>query len=76
MRQIFSISLSKEDAKFINQQVRKRGFPSRSHFIRHLLGLDKDLISEDDVLMYSRKAEVAHKAGKTKKLGSLCDLMD
>jgi len=75
MRQALSISLPTDAVRFIQTQVKQRNFDSVSEYVRHLLSLDQELISEDEVLRLHRSALRAHKAGKTKVLKSLADLM-
>lgn len=75
MRQALSISLPTDAVRFIQTQVKQRDFSSVSEYIRHLLNLDQELISEDEVLRLHRSALLAHKSGKTKVLKSLADLM-
>lgn len=75
MRQIISISLPKQTAQYVKQQMQRSGFRSQSEYFRHLIDLEAGMISEDDVLNYAKNAKRAHQAGNTTKLSSLADLM-
>ena len=75
MRNIITISLQRDAAQFIAQQVKKRRFPSTSAYIRHLLETEQEVITEQDVTHFDREARRAHQRGKTKKLRSLKELM-
>ena len=75
MRNIVSISLPLAAVRFVDRQVKQRGFRSKSEYVRHLITLEQGMITEDDVLRFGQEARREHKAGKTKKLRSLRDLM-
>lgn len=74
MRAILTTSLPQKTVKEIKQKAKKMGI-SVSSFILYLISLEKDLISEDEILKMAKQAKQAHKQGKTKKLNSLADLM-
>ncbi len=74
MRAVLSISLPTEKKKEIEERAKKLNQSTSSYIIR-VLELEKSLISEDELLKMAKKAEKDYKAGKTKKLGSLANLM-
>ncbi|MBU0981814.1 hypothetical protein KKC94_03930 [Patescibacteria group bacterium] len=74
MRAVLSISLPIEKKKEIEERAKKMNQSTSAYIIR-VLELEKSLISEDELLRMAKKAEKDYKAGKTKKLGSLTDLM-
>lgn len=76
MRQIISISLPHEEVKFITQQVKKRGFSSKSDYFRHLVNLEQNMITETDLVEIAKEARAEHAGGKTKVLTSLRDLVE
>ncbi len=75
MRRILSVSLPNELAQYVEKQVKKRKFPSVSEYVRHAIGLERNMITEDELLERGKEALAAHKAGKTKILRSLEDLL-
>ncbi|MEK7102070.1 MAG: hypothetical protein AAB912_00375 [Patescibacteria group bacterium] len=75
MRNIISLSLPASATRFVEYQTKKRGFPSKSAYLRYLIDLEQDTITEGDVARYVEEALREHRAGKTKKLRSLRDLM-
>ncbi len=76
MRQIISFSLPAPEVQFINKQVKLRNFKSKSDYLRHLLSLEQDMITETDLLRYAKEARAEHQTGKTKRLSSLKDLIN
>jgi Arc/MetJ-type ribon-helix-helix transcriptional regulator len=76
MRQIISFSLPAPEVQFINKQVKLRNFKSKSDYLRHLLTLEQDMITETDLLRYTKEARTEHQSGKTKRLNSLKDLLN
>jgi predicted DNA-binding protein len=74
MRSILSISLPAEKKKEIEARAKKMN-QSTSAYIVRVFELEKSLISEEELLQMAKKAERDYKAGKTKKMGSLADLM-
>lgn len=74
MRSVLSISLSAEKKKEIEERA-KKAHKSTSAYIVHVVELEKSLISEDELVKIANKAESDYRAGKTKKLKSLTDLM-
>ena len=74
MRSILSISLPAEKKKEIEARAKKMN-QSTSAYIVRVFELEKSLISEEELLQMAKKAERDYKAGKTKKMVSLADLM-
>lgn len=74
MRAILSVSLPAEKKKEIEERAKKAS-KSTSSYIMYVVELEKQLISEDELIKMSKKAEQDYKSGKTKKLKSLADLM-
>jgi len=74
MRSVLSISLTEKQKKEIEKRAKKVG-TNTSSYILHAVALEKELISEDDLLEMAKKSEKDYKLGKTKKLSSLADLV-
>lgn len=74
MRSVLSISLPEIKKKEIERRA-KKAKKSTSAYIIQVVELEKQLISEDDLAQMARDAEKDYKAGKTKKLTSLSDLL-
>lgn len=75
MRQVLSVSLPSQTIQFIRKRVRQQKFDSVSGYIKYLLELDNDLISEKELLESIKEAKKDYKKGKLKTLKSLKDLM-
>lgn len=75
MRTVLSISLPQGVARYIERQTKTRGFQSKSAYFQHLIRQEQTMITEDDVVKFDHEALREHKAGKTRKLRSLADLM-
>ena len=75
MRQVLSLSLPQETTKEIKILSKKRGFPSVSSYIKHLIELDRNLISEKELLNSVREAEREYRNGETVKAESIEDLL-
>ena len=74
MRAILSVSLPSEKKKEIEERAKKT-HKSTSAYIIYVVELEKQLISENELIKMSKKAEKDYKSGKTKKLKSLADLI-
>ena len=74
MRSVLSISLPLAKKKEIMRRAKKAG-KTVSSYILMALDLEDQLISEDELLGMAKRAEADYKAGKTKVLTSLADLM-
>jgi Arc/MetJ-type ribon-helix-helix transcriptional regulator len=75
MRQVLSLSLPQETTKEIKKSAKQRGFDSVSGYIKYLFDLDKDLISETELLSSIKSARQEYKEGKAIKAKSLTDLI-
>ena len=75
MRQVLSLSLSEQATKQIKILSKKRGFSSVSSYIKHLVDLDKNLISSTELLDAVKQARKEYKEGKTIKAKTLADLV-
>lgn len=74
MRSILSVSLPAEKKKDIEARAKKAN-KTMSSYIMYVVELEKNLISEDELITKAKKAEKDYKTGKTKELSSLADLM-
>ncbi|MDD4900942.1 MAG: hypothetical protein PHS62_02395 [Patescibacteria group bacterium] len=75
MREILTLSLPQSATKIIKKRVEKRGFSTVSGYIQYLLDADDELISAEELLKMTKKAERDYKKGKVYKLKSVSDLM-
>ncbi len=75
MRQILSLSLPQQQSKEIKGLSKKRGFSSVSGYIKHLIDLDKNLISEVALLNSIKEARKEYKDGKTIVANSMADIL-
>lgn len=75
MRSVINISLPEDEAKVIKDRAKKAGFDSVSGYVRSLLALDEELISEEELLAMSRQADKEYKSGKIIKAKSLASLL-
>lgn len=76
MRKVLSISISDELEKEIKQRTKERGFNSVSDYIKSLLVVDEDLISEEELLEDIRSGQEDYKKGKVIKAKSIADLIE
>lgn len=74
MRSILSISLPEEKKKEIERRAKKADQTTSAYIIR-IVELEKNLISEDELVEMAKKAEKDYESEKTKKLTSLSALM-
>jgi hypothetical protein len=74
MRSVLSISLPEDKKKEIEERAKKAN-KSTSSYILYVVELEKQLIPEDELVKMAKKSEKDYKAGKTKKLKSLADLI-
>lgn len=75
MRQVLSLSLSEQITKEIKKNSKQRGFKSVSSYIKYLFELDKNLISENELLNSIKVARKEYKQGKSIKANSIADLL-
>ena len=75
MRQVLSLSLPEQITKEIKISSKQRGFSSVSGYIKYLFDLDRNLISEKELLSSIKEARKEYKQGKTIKTSSIADLL-
>lgn len=75
MRKVISLSLPEKTTKEIKSLSGRRGFSSVSSYIKHLIELDKDLISEEKLLSSIKQARKEYKGGKTIVAKSMSELI-
>jgi hypothetical protein len=75
MRQVLSLSLPEQITKEIKVCSKQRGFSSVSSYVKYLFNLDRNLISEKELLSSIKEARKEYKQGKTIKASSIADLL-
>ena len=75
MRQVLSLSFPEKTTKEVKSLAKKRGFASLSSYIKYLVELDKDLISETELLASVKDARREYTAGKVIKAKSIAELV-
>ncbi|MBU1179554.1 hypothetical protein KJ885_01280 [Patescibacteria group bacterium] len=75
MRQVLSLSLPQSATKEIKDLSKKRGFDSVSAYVKYLITLDKDLISEEELLEDIKIGQKEYKQGKTVVAKSMAELL-
>lgn len=75
MRQVLSLSLPQQTRDEIKKNAKLRGFKTVSGYVKYLFSLDKDLISESELLNSIKEARKEYKQGKTAKGKSLANLI-
>ncbi len=75
MRSILNLSLSDEALQTVKKRVKSGGFESASQYIRLLLEMDEGLISANELLQMSARADSGNKQGKFIKRKSMAELM-
>ncbi|MBU4421959.1 hypothetical protein KKB41_03315 [Patescibacteria group bacterium] len=75
MRQVLSLSLPQSATKEIKILSKKRGFDSVSAYVKYLITLDKDLISEKELLEDIELGQKEYKQGKTVTAKSMAELL-
>ncbi|HKK54453.1 MAG TPA: hypothetical protein VJ926_02960 [Patescibacteria group bacterium] len=75
MRQVLSLSLPKQSSEKIKKLSKKRGFKSVSEYIKYLIDLDSNLISDAELLKSVKTAHQEYKTGNTIKANSIADLI-
>jgi Arc/MetJ-type ribon-helix-helix transcriptional regulator len=76
MRKVLSVSLSSDLEKKIKSKTKKKGFDSVSSYIKYLISIDNDLISEEELLEEVERAEKEYEKGDFIKAKSMADLYD
>jgi|AntAceMinimDraft_17_1070374.scaffolds.fasta_scaffold36179_2 Arc/MetJ-type ribon-helix-helix transcriptional regulator len=75
MRQVLSLSFPEKTTKEVKILAKKRGFASLSSYIKYLVELDKDLISETELLKSIRESRKEYREGKSIKVESIAELI-
>ena len=75
MRQVISLSLPAPAAKKIKILSKRRGYKSVSGYIKHLVELDEELISEKEILDSVKKARSEYKKGTTIVAKSMAEFL-
>ena len=75
MRKILSVSLPARVAEKIKNLSKQRGFDSVSGYIQHLIDIDEDLISADDLLTAAKEAKKEYSDGTLVSAKSMLDLL-
>jgi Arc/MetJ-type ribon-helix-helix transcriptional regulator len=75
MRQVLSLSFPKNTTQEVKKMAKKRGFNSLSAYIKYLVELDKDLISELELLNSIKQARKEYGEGKSVKAKSIAGLL-
>ncbi len=75
MRQVLSLSFPEKTTKEVKGLAKRRGFASLSSYIKYLIELDKDLISETELLGSIKEARKEYREGKSVKAKSIAELV-
>lgn len=75
MRQVLSLSLPQKTTIEIKKSAKQRGFDSVSGYVKYLFDLDKDLISETELLSSIKSARKEYKEGKAIRAKTLAELI-
>ena len=75
MRQVLSLSFPEKMTKEVKNLAKRRGFDSLSSYIKYLVELDKELISETELLASVKEARREYRAGKAVKAKSIAELL-
>lgn len=75
MRQVLSLSLPLDITQQIRMRVKERNFDSISSYVKYLINLDSDLISEWELIRTIKKARLEYQKGQIVKAKSLADLL-
>ena len=75
MRQVLSLSFPEKTTNEVKSLAKRRGFASLSAYIKYLVELDKDLISETELLSSVKEARREYRTGKSIKAKSIAELL-
>lgn len=75
MRQVLSTSFPANVISDIKKRAKEKNVSVSSYFL-HLYEIEKEMISEGDLLERAEQAKENYKKGKVMKINSLADLMD
>jgi Arc/MetJ-type ribon-helix-helix transcriptional regulator len=75
MRQVLSLSLTQKTTQDIKALTKARGFASVSAYVKYLAEMDKELISETELLGSIKQARKEYRGGKSVTAESMADLL-
>jgi hypothetical protein len=75
MRQVLSLSFPQQAIKKIKIRTKQRGFPSVSSYLRYLIDLDDNLISDEELLNDVKRADKDYKNDKCIKANSVSEAL-
>ncbi len=75
MREILTLSIPAQTKNLIKKKAKNKGFASVSGYIKYLIKLDDDLISEQELMKTVNEARKEYKERKTIKAKSLAELL-
>lgn len=75
MRQVLSLSLPQKLSQEIKKNAKERGFTSVSAYVKYLFELDRDLISEKELIASIKEARQEYRQGQAIKAKSMADLL-
>ena len=75
MRKVLSLSLPEHTTKKMKTLSKQRGYKSVSSYVKHLVEMDEDLISENELLQSIKQARTEYKKGQTVTAQSMADLL-
>jgi Arc/MetJ-type ribon-helix-helix transcriptional regulator len=75
MRKIITISLDEEEEKRMRETVKKKGFPSVSSYFKHLIAIEEDMISEEELIRDVKGSIEEYKKGDSVRADSIKDLI-
>jgi len=75
MRQVLSLSLPQKTTNDIKRNAKIRGFDTVSGYVKYLFELDKNLISEKELINSIKEARKEYNQSKTIKAKSLASLV-
>ena len=75
MRKVVSISLPEETVSFIDAQIKKRNFTTKSEYFKYLVSLDQNVITEDELVEIRDQAIAEYRAGESIEAESMADLL-
>jgi metal-responsive CopG/Arc/MetJ family transcriptional regulator len=75
MRQVISLSFAENIAKEVKILSKKRGYFSVSKYIQDLVEMDKEIISEQELLSSIKQSRQEYKKGKAITAKSMAELI-
>ena len=75
MRKVLSLSLPETTAKKIKTLSKQRAYKSVSSYVKYLVEMDEELISEKELLQTIKQSRTEYKKGQTVTAQSMADLL-